>query len=257
MEKLLAEWFYTDRWMGSSAFLLPMEARGLYREMLTQAWRRGGRLPRDPEMIQRATGCTAKEWRRNWPKIERYWRVDGDTLVNDTQVDIYEQSVALRQSYADRGRKGGLAKASSATAQLVAEGVAGTCTPSPSPKEEEKTIQEKKKRPDSAPKRAASTSWITPYQEDWQKRFDGGCFNIGQACAALGPLRARHTDAVVRPVWQFYLQDDQPEYVNPITFAQKFAHWRERMEGGSSVLHRIIDRVWEETHGQRRAETGA
>ena len=32
---LRAEWFWTDRWMGSSAFLLPMEARGLYREMLT------------------------------------------------------------------------------------------------------------------------------------------------------------------------------------------------------------------------------
>ena len=43
-DKLLAEWFWTDRWQGSSGFLLPLEARGLYREMLTQAWQRGGRL---------------------------------------------------------------------------------------------------------------------------------------------------------------------------------------------------------------------
>jgi hypothetical protein len=33
--KLLAEWFWIDRWNGSTGFLLPMEARGVYREMLT------------------------------------------------------------------------------------------------------------------------------------------------------------------------------------------------------------------------------
>ncbi len=79
--KLLAEWFWVDRWSGSSAFLLPMEARGLYREMLSQAWRRGGRLPNDPEAIQRAVGCTAVEWERSWPKIRGYLREDGDSLV--------------------------------------------------------------------------------------------------------------------------------------------------------------------------------
>lgn len=79
--KLLAEWFWTDRWIGSSAFLLPIEPRGLYREMLTQAWRRGGSLPNDPIAIQRAVGCTASEWRRCWPQIERYWRIDGDSLA--------------------------------------------------------------------------------------------------------------------------------------------------------------------------------
>jgi uncharacterized protein YdaU (DUF1376 family) len=110
-DKLLAEWFWTDRWMGSSAFLLPLEPRGLYREMLTQAWRRGARLPNDPEAIRRAVGCTEKEWRANWPTIERYWRIDGDGLVNDTQAEVYAKALAVHQQAVERGRKGGKARA--------------------------------------------------------------------------------------------------------------------------------------------------
>jgi len=87
--KLLAEWFWTDRWIGSSGFLLPMEARGVYREMLTQAWRRGARLPNNHEAIRRAIGATAAEWRRTWPLLAGFWRVDGTDLVNDTQRAIY------------------------------------------------------------------------------------------------------------------------------------------------------------------------
>ena len=94
--KLLGEWFWTDRWIGSSAFLLPMEPRGLYREMLTQAWRRGARLPADHEMIRRATGCTEQEWLRCWPLIEPYWRQDGDSLVNNTQLTIYARTYRLQ-----------------------------------------------------------------------------------------------------------------------------------------------------------------
>jgi uncharacterized protein YdaU (DUF1376 family) len=74
---MLAEWFWTDRWMGSSAFLIAIEPRGLYREMLTQAWRRGAKLPNDHEQIRRAVGATEAEWSRCWPLIERFWRVEG------------------------------------------------------------------------------------------------------------------------------------------------------------------------------------
>ncbi len=93
-EKLLAEWFWIDRWMGSSAFLLPMEARGLYREMLSQAWRRGARLPNNHDEIRRATGASLGEWRRAWPKIEKFWRVSGQFLINDTQAEVYEDAKA-------------------------------------------------------------------------------------------------------------------------------------------------------------------
>lgn len=105
-DKLFAEWFWTDRWVGSSAFLLPVEARGVYREMLTQAWRRGAQLPNDHEAIRRATGVTLKEWARTWPLIERYWRVDGDTLVNDTQMGIYAEAMGLTEKRSRAGRAG-------------------------------------------------------------------------------------------------------------------------------------------------------
>ncbi len=104
--KLLAEWFWADRWMGSSAFALPLEARGLYREMLTAAWRRGASLPNDHEAIRRLAGITEKEWRRCWPAVERFWRVDGDRLVNDTQVEVYADAEARAFGAQSRAQKG-------------------------------------------------------------------------------------------------------------------------------------------------------
>jgi uncharacterized protein YdaU (DUF1376 family) len=110
-QKMLAEWFWTDRWMGSSAFLLPIEPRGLYREMLTQAWRREAKLPNDPETIRRAVGVTEAEWERCWPKVKGYWRVDGDYLVNDTQVAVYLESLGRAKRLSKRGKLGAKARA--------------------------------------------------------------------------------------------------------------------------------------------------
>lgn len=109
-EKLLAEWFWTDRWIGSSAFLLPMEARGVYREMLTQAWRRGAKLPNDHEAIRRAIGATVGEWRRAWPAVKKFWRVDGDALVNDTQLEVYADAQGRAERASKRGLRGAQAK---------------------------------------------------------------------------------------------------------------------------------------------------
>jgi uncharacterized protein YdaU (DUF1376 family) len=115
-DKLLAEWFWIDRWTGSSAFALPLEARGLYREMLTQAWRRGARLPNDPGAIQRFTAVTAQEWKRCWPQVQRFWRVDGTDLVNDTQLEIYRHRQVSAAVASDHARRGARARWSSARA---------------------------------------------------------------------------------------------------------------------------------------------
>lgn len=137
-DKLLAEWFWTDRWSGSSAFLLPIAARGLYREMLTQAWRRGARLPSDPESIRRATGVTPQEWAANWPKIRKFWTVKGDYLINETQVLVYAEAMDRHETLTNRGRKGGIARAqalrkhSLSTTQAVPKVVLNAKPPSPS-----------------------------------------------------------------------------------------------------------------------------
>lgn len=81
-----------------------MEARGVYREMLTQAWRRGARLPNDHEAIRRAIGATVGEWRRAWPVVKRFWRVDGDDLVNDTQLAVYADAQGRAQRATDRAQ---------------------------------------------------------------------------------------------------------------------------------------------------------
>lgn len=116
--------------MGSRAFLLPLEMRGLYREMLSQAWRRGGRLPNDHEAIRRAVGATEKEWSRAWPKIESFWRVDGDDLVNDTQLEVYAEAKSRREKESNRGKAGAEAryKHSPGDAQADAQATAQAST---------------------------------------------------------------------------------------------------------------------------------
>ena len=107
-DKLLAEWFWTDRWTGSSAFLLPLEARGLYREMLSAAWRRGAKLPTDHDAIKRVVGATDEEWDRSWPKIAHYFRTKRGHFVNETQVEIYQKTRAIQAVRSQSGRRGGL-----------------------------------------------------------------------------------------------------------------------------------------------------
>lgn len=111
-DKLLAEWFWVDRWMGSRGFLLPIAPRGLYREMLTQAWRRGAKLPNDHEAIRRAIGVTLKEWRDYWPLVSRFWKVEkdeeggGEFLVNPTQQEIYATTMSLAGVRSRAGKAG-------------------------------------------------------------------------------------------------------------------------------------------------------
>lgn len=106
-DKMLAEWFWTDRWTGSRGFALPIEARGLYREMLTQSWRRGASLPNDHETIRRVTGTTEKEWARCWPLVEPFWHEnDSGELVNDTQLEVYAEAkrrASIAQARAQAG----------------------------------------------------------------------------------------------------------------------------------------------------------
>jgi uncharacterized protein YdaU (DUF1376 family) len=147
VEKLRAEWFWTDRWQGSDGWLLPMEPRGLYREMLTAAWRRGARLPSDPEAIRRATSCTEGEWARCWPIIQHYWKPAGPYLVNQVQLQVYAEALdgveaksnkardaANKRWERERARQDADARAyAQAPAQASPEHMLAQCPPSPSP----------------------------------------------------------------------------------------------------------------------------
>lgn len=133
-DKLLAEWFWTDRWMGSSGFLLPIAPRGLYREMLTQAWRRGARLPNDPRAIQRACGVTPEEWEECWPAVKGYWVEEDGFLVNLTQQQVYNETVELHERAVVRAKAAANARWNAqAMLKHKHKDMLEECPPSPSP----------------------------------------------------------------------------------------------------------------------------
>jgi uncharacterized protein YdaU (DUF1376 family) len=111
---LAGEFFWVDRWNASTAFYLPVEARGLYREMLSQAWLRGAKLPKAPEAIKRIVGATDAEWERSWPLVSPYWAVRGDLIVNETQLEIYDESLRLHEKKVEGGRLGGMTRVANA-----------------------------------------------------------------------------------------------------------------------------------------------
>jgi len=160
-DKLLAEWFWVDRWMGSSGFLLPIEPRGLYREMLTQAWRRHARLPNNHESIRRAVGCTLEEWNRCWPAVSHYWREDGLFLVNDTQLEIYQETKDLSAKRSEAGRLGNQKRWSQDTSQndrnVIANVIAKPSPPSPSPSPSPISVSDSKRE-----KKAPSGASLSP-----------------------------------------------------------------------------------------------
>jgi uncharacterized protein YdaU (DUF1376 family) len=139
-----------------------MEARGLYREMLTQAWRRGGRLPNDHEAIRRAVGATPREWRRGWPAVEKYWRIEGEWLMNDTQLEVYRAATSLQTTRRAVGRLGGL----TTQAKRRANGQAKLNTPSPSPSPS---------FPPVVPQGGRFTKRELQHAEDIRSRAHGGC----------------------------------------------------------------------------------
>jgi uncharacterized protein YdaU (DUF1376 family) len=110
--RLLAEWFWTDRWERSPAAALPIAARGLYREMLSRAWARGARLPNNPEAIRRVVGVTFEEWAATWPLVAPYWQAttDGLWLVNETQLEVYAEARGYSERASERGRRGARAR---------------------------------------------------------------------------------------------------------------------------------------------------
>jgi uncharacterized protein YdaU (DUF1376 family) len=135
-KKLLAEWFWVDRWDGSSAPLLPMEAQGVYRAMLSQAWRRGAALPADLEQVQLLIRCRASEWQRAWPLVRRYWREQDGQLVNDTQREVYAVALAAAMAAAKKARDAANKRWGNQPdddAQALPEHVPEQCPPSPSP----------------------------------------------------------------------------------------------------------------------------
>jgi len=219
VEKLRAEWFWTDRWQGSSGWLLPMEPRGLYREMLTAAWRRGARLPSDPEAIRRATSCTEGEWARCWPIIRHYWKPAGPYLVNQVQLQVYAEALdgveaksnkardaANKRWERERARQDADARAyAQAPAQALPGHMLAQCPPSPSPSPSPSQEQTTEPPPPQTPHPSAEQMREQERQRRQESRRVAD--ELGRYWVTLTRGRIRPATAAERAGWRRALED--------------------------------------------------
>jgi uncharacterized protein YdaU (DUF1376 family) len=106
-ERLLGLLWWVDRWRASTAFVdLSLEEQGAYRNLLDEAWRRGGSIPNDEQTLAKGCGDVHR-----WPKLKkrvlaRFELVNG-SWHNDTLDAVLKESrrrAANQQRYRDRLR---------------------------------------------------------------------------------------------------------------------------------------------------------
>jgi len=235
--KLRGEWFWCDRWTTSDAFTLPIAARGLYREMLTQAWVRGGSLPSDPGRIRRACGVTVEEWNELWPQIASYWATEGERIFNAVQREVMDASKRLSKTRAKAGAKG--------AANRQAKRVAKSKPPSPSPSQDLDPISE-----DSLSARAAPAPKIPdPF---WiAEAWNGICVPVGMVAVRL-PLSKPRT-AKIRAALKA-TEATKDDWVVALRACSRDTHWQGRNDRG---WRGNIESFLAPSHRERWLDAGA
>jgi uncharacterized protein YdaU (DUF1376 family) len=110
--RLTGLFWHIDRWRKSTAYTdMTLEQQGAYRNLLDEAWLRGGTLPSDERILAKACG-DASRWKavRAVVLARFYKREDG--LHNETLDDVLAQSVrraTKQKAYRDSHRGNGQA----------------------------------------------------------------------------------------------------------------------------------------------------
>jgi uncharacterized protein YdaU (DUF1376 family) len=84
--------WWIDRWRQSSAFTsLTVEEQGAYRNLLDEAWLRGGGIPNDSKLLARASGDPLR-----WPKLKKnvlkFFKNERGILTNKTLTYVRAQA---------------------------------------------------------------------------------------------------------------------------------------------------------------------
>jgi uncharacterized protein YdaU (DUF1376 family) len=88
-----ALWWWIDRWRKSTAYTdMTLEEQGAYRNLLDEAWLRGGALPRDPRILAKASGDSQR-----WPRLrnvlmKRFFVGRDKCLHHETLDEIIQES---------------------------------------------------------------------------------------------------------------------------------------------------------------------
>lgn len=78
----------------------------------------------------------------------------------------------------------------------------------------------------SAPAEAPTKkSWAREAAEDWDAHYGKGSSVPGRIGAALSPLVKAHGWPTVRPVWQRYIAEKDPQYASAQDFRSKYGTW--------------------------------
>jgi uncharacterized protein YdaU (DUF1376 family) len=70
---------------------MTLEEQGAYRNLLDEAWLRGGPLPDDERILAKASG-DAKRWARVKDAVMKRFTKNGDGWRNDTLDQVLQQS---------------------------------------------------------------------------------------------------------------------------------------------------------------------
>jgi uncharacterized protein YdaU (DUF1376 family) len=141
---------WTDAYLGDTLHLSTLE-HGAYVLMLITAWRSGvASLPNDPDYLRRVVKMDVRQWAKHGPAILKFWRVDGDRLVQSRLADEWSSCLAHKSTNSAKAKRRWALKRNE-TGDAVAEqgqsqgNAAGKLSPSPSPKE----IKNKEKGPNA------------------------------------------------------------------------------------------------------------
>lgn len=105
--KLTGLTWWIDRWRKSTAYTdLTLEEQGAYRNLLDEAWLRGGPLPTSEEVLAKACG-DPRRWRKVRPQVMTRFRLTADGWRNETLDRILQEATrsAVKQR-AYRARQG-------------------------------------------------------------------------------------------------------------------------------------------------------
>jgi uncharacterized protein YdaU (DUF1376 family) len=82
--KLRGMTWWIDRWRQSTAFIdLTLEEQGAYRNLLDEAWLRGGAIPDDPRVLARASG-DVERWAKVKAKVLPRFHLSGGEYRHET-----------------------------------------------------------------------------------------------------------------------------------------------------------------------------
>lgn len=84
-------------------------AKGLYRELLDEAWIEGS-IPNDMVELADICDCPIEVMTEAWPRIMTCWHLDGDRWVNEKLESLRTEVDTIRVTKARAGRIGGLTK---------------------------------------------------------------------------------------------------------------------------------------------------